>query len=52
MKIRKYPRGIGEYRDQHGKLRVRGRRKGAATYYFKAAPGTVAGMMQPDRIHR
>jgi integrase len=40
MKIRKYPAGVGEYRDQHGKLRVRGRRKGAATYYFKAAPGT------------
>src|SRR5690348_6871831 len=41
MKIRAFPKGVGQYRDQHGKLRTRGRRKGA-TYYFKNYPGTDA----------
>lgn len=38
MKIRKYPRGVSEYTDQHGKVRIRGRRTGSSTYYFKAQP--------------
>jgi hypothetical protein len=42
MKIRKFPKGVGQYRDQHGKLRTRGRRKGWPTYYFKEEPGTEA----------
>lgn len=38
MKIRKYPKGVSEYADQHGKARIRGRRAGWPTYYFKAKP--------------
>ena len=42
MKIRKFPKGVGQYVDQHGKLRTRARRKGWPTYYFRAEPGTDA----------
>lgn len=40
MKVRKYPKGVSEFRDRHGKLRVRGRRAGWPTYYFKHQPGS------------
>lgn len=42
MKRRWLPRWVTEYRDRHGKLRYRFRRKGFASYTFKAAPGTEA----------
>lgn len=38
MKIRKYPKGVSEFCDRHGKLRIRGRRAGWPTYYFKHRP--------------
>jgi integrase len=38
MRLRKYPRGVSEYLDRHGTLRIRGRRAGFPTYYFKARP--------------
>jgi integrase len=40
MKIRKYPKGISEFTDRHGKIRIRGRRAGWPTYYFKQTPGS------------
>jgi len=42
MKIRMFPKGVSQYRDQHGKVRTRGRRKGWPTYYFRSEPGTEA----------
>jgi len=42
MKVRKYPRGISEFVDRHGKLRIRGRRTGWPTYYFKTRPPSEA----------
>jgi len=42
MKKRWLPEWVSEYRDRHGKPRYRYRRKGFATYAFKAAPGTEA----------
>jgi integrase len=42
MKKRWLPDWVSEYRDRHGKPRYRFRRKGFATYNFKAAPGTEA----------
>lgn len=42
VKIRKYPRGVSEFTDRHGKLRIRGRRAGWPTYYFKAQPPSDA----------
>jgi integrase len=38
VKVRKFPKGVSEFRDRHGKLRIRGRRAGWPTYYFKAQP--------------
>jgi len=40
MKMRQFPKGVGQYCDQHGKVRTRARRKGWPTYYFKTDPGT------------
>lgn len=40
MKRGGLPRGVSEYFDQHGKPRVRGRRTGWPTYYFKSRIGT------------
>lgn len=34
--VRRLPKRVSEYRDRHGTLRVRYRRQGCATYYFKA----------------
>lgn len=34
------PKGVSEFRDRHGRARLRYRRKGLLTYYFKAAPFT------------
>lgn len=42
MKRRWLPEWVSEYRDRHGKSRYRFRRKGFATYSFKATPGTEA----------
>jgi integrase len=42
MKKRWLPQWVSEYRDRHGKPRYRFRRKGFATYSFKATPGTEA----------
>lgn len=42
MKRRWLPEWVSEYRDRHGKPRYRFRRKGFATYAFKATPGTEA----------
>lgn len=42
MRKRWLPEWVSEYRDRHGKPRYRFRRKGFATYSFKAAPGTEA----------
>ena len=39
-RIRVLPKYVSEFRDRHGKYRVRFRRKGQDTYYFKARPGT------------
>ncbi|MEM8574190.1 MAG: tyrosine-type recombinase/integrase [Pseudomonadota bacterium] len=39
MKRSGLPKGVTAFRDRHGKLRIRGRRKGV-THYFKARPGT------------
>lgn len=41
MKVRKYPKGVSEFRDRHGKVRVRGRRAGCPAYYFKHQPGSA-----------
>src|SRR5690242_15150161 len=35
MKFGRYPKGVSAYDDQHGKRRVRARRTGWPTYYFK-----------------
>jgi len=40
MKIRKYPKGVSEFTDRHGKVRIRGRRAGWPIYYFKQVPGS------------
>lgn len=39
---RVFPRYVTEFADRHGKYRLRFRRKGQATYYFKAAHPTDA----------
>ncbi len=38
MKVRKYPKGVSEFVDRHGKVRIRGRRAGWPVYYFKTRP--------------
>ncbi len=38
MKVRKYLKGVSEFTDRHGTLRIRGRRAGWPTYYFKYRP--------------
>lgn len=40
MKRRLLPEFVSEFKDRHGKVRVRFRRKGHKTYYFKAQFGT------------
>jgi integrase len=40
VKRRGLPQHVSEFQDRHGKWRIRGRRKGFPTIYFKAAPGT------------
>jgi len=40
LKRRGLPKYCSEFRDRHGKWRVRARRKGWPAVYFKAAPGT------------
>lgn len=40
MKKRGYPPNVSEFRDRHGKWRLRYRRKGQHAYYFKAPFGT------------
>lgn len=40
MKKRWLPKWVSEYRDRHGKLRYRFRRKGFAQFLFKNRPGT------------
>jgi integrase len=42
MKVRKYPKGVSEFVDRHGTLRIRGRRAGQPTYYFKCRPPGTA----------
>ena len=42
MKFRKYPKGVSEFADRHGKTRIRGRRAGWPTYYFKSRPPGAA----------
>lgn len=44
MKRRTLPKFCSEFADRHGKIRVRFRRKGFATYYFRAVPFTPAFM--------
>ena len=43
---RRLPKYVSEFRDRHGKLRVRFRKKGCADHYFKAAPWTPAFMAE------
>ena len=38
--VRRFPRHVSEYRDRHGTIRVRYRKTGQTTYYFKAKPFT------------
>lgn len=38
MKLRKYPKGVSEFTDRHGTVRIRGRRAGWPPYYFKSRP--------------
>ncbi len=40
MKRRGFPPGVSEFQDRHGKWRVRGRRKGLPSIYFRQQPGT------------
>lgn len=40
MKQRQLPRYVSEFRDRHGKMRVRFRRKGHEPHYFRALPWT------------
>jgi len=40
MKRRWLPVNVSQYRDRHGKVRYRYRRKGQPTYHFRNAPGT------------
>lgn len=61
--VRRYPKHVSEFRDRHGTIRVRYRRTGHATYYFRAKPfsrdwweeyeacvrGEVAPRVQPGR---
>ena len=42
MKKRRLPDHVTEFQDRHGKWRLRYRRKGFKTYYFKAPIGTEA----------
>lgn len=46
MKKRWLPKGVDQYRDQHGKLRTRARRKGWGTHYFVSEPGSDAFMAE------
>lgn len=46
MNRRRLPKYCSEFRDRHGKVRVRFRRKGQATYYFKAAPWSAEFMQE------
>lgn len=41
MKRRRLPKYCSEFADRHGQMRVRFRRKGRATYYFKSLPWTA-----------
>ena len=38
MKVRKYPKGVSEFTDRHGKVHIRGRRAGWPTYSFQHRP--------------
>jgi integrase len=38
VRVRKYPKGVSEFTDRHGKTRIRGRRASSPTYYFKEKP--------------
>ncbi|WP_020187867.1 tyrosine-type recombinase/integrase [Methylopila sp. 73B] len=40
MKRRRLPRYVSEFKDRHGKMRVRFRRTGQEAYYFKSIPWT------------
>lgn len=42
------PKWVSEYRDRHGKLRYRFRRKGFKNYSFKAAPGSEGFRQEYD----
>ncbi|WP_227010661.1 tyrosine-type recombinase/integrase [Pelagibius marinus] len=44
IRRRRLPKYCSEFRDRHGKVRVRFRRKGQATYYFKATAWSAAFM--------
>lgn len=43
---RRLPRWCSEFRDRHGKVRVRFRRKGQEAHYFQATPWTDAFMQE------
>ncbi|WP_441267677.1 tyrosine-type recombinase/integrase [Bradyrhizobium sp. 215_C5_N1_1] len=43
---KRLPRYVSEFPDRHGKMRVRARRKGQESYYFKAAPWTPEFMAE------
>ncbi|BCG92592.1 site-specific integrase [Mesorhizobium sp. 131-2-1] len=43
---RRLPKYVSEFRDRHGKMRVRFRRKGQPEYYLKAVPWTPAFMQE------
>lgn len=36
--VKRYPKHVSEFRDRHGTIRIRYRRTGQATYYFRARP--------------
>ncbi|TPI58661.1 hypothetical protein FJ417_18740 [Mesorhizobium sp. B3-1-7] len=44
--MKRLPKYVSEFRDRHGKMRVRFRRKGQPEYYFKAVPWTPAFMQE------
>lgn len=46
MKSRALPRYCSEFADRHGKIRIRFRRTGYASYYFRAMPWTPAFMQE------
>lgn len=46
MTGRRLPRWVSEFRDRHGRMRVRFRRKGQESYYFKATPWSAEFMLE------